>query len=55
MKVITSGDGGKTWSGSYIVGPAPAHWPGLFNLDPNHFLALTNHATGGPISQVWSI
>ena len=52
MKVITSTDGAATWSDSFVTGPAPAHWPGLFNLDENHFLALYSTDTGyGAVSQ----
>ncbi|CAK3825000.1 Hypothetical predicted protein [Lecanosticta acicola] len=51
MKVITSTDGGHTWSKSYIVGPAPAHWGGIFRLDRRHFLALYSRDGHGALGQ----
>lgn len=55
MKVITSTDGGKNWGPSTIVGPSPAHWPGLFNLDPTHFLALYSQDGKGAVSQNYEL
>jgi hypothetical protein len=55
VKVITSNTAGTDWSPSFTVGPSPAHWPGIFNLDPTHFLALYGHDGWGPTSQIWSI
>ena len=49
FKVVTSSDGGNSWSSSFLVGPASASWPGLYTLDNSHFLALYNQA--GPLSQ----
>lgn len=40
MKVITSVDGGNSWGGSAVTGPAASHWPGVFNRDATHILAL---------------
>jgi hypothetical protein len=55
MKVITSGDGGVDWTGSFTVGPSPAHWPGVFNLNANQFVALYSEDSGGPVGQVWNL
>ncbi|EXF77469.1 hypothetical protein CFIO01_10949 [Colletotrichum fioriniae PJ7] len=55
MKVITSVDHGKTWSGSVVTGPAQAHWPGLFNRDPTHFLALYSREGVGAVSQLYEL
>ncbi|TDZ34297.1 hypothetical protein C8035_v010769 [Colletotrichum spinosum] len=55
MKVITSVDGGKSWSGSVVTGDAEAHWPGVFNRDPAHFLALYNREGLGLVSQLYEL
>ncbi|RYP42823.1 hypothetical protein DL770_011637 [Monosporascus sp. CRB-9-2] len=55
MKVITSVDGGRTWSGSVVVGPAHSHWPGIFNRDPTHFLALYSRDEIGAVSQLYEL
>lgn len=55
MKVITSIDGGKTWSGSVVTGEAPSHWPGVFNRDPTHFLALYSRDGVGAVSQLYEL
>ncbi|GJC87073.1 hypothetical protein ColLi_09911 [Colletotrichum liriopes] len=55
MKVITSVNGGKTWSSSVVTGPAQAHWPGLFNRDPTHFLALYSREGIGAVSQLYEL
>jgi photosystem II stability/assembly factor-like uncharacterized protein len=55
MKVIISTDGGTTWSNSFVTGPAPAHWPGIFNLDPDHFMALYSRDGQGPVSQIYTL
>lgn len=55
MKVITSVDGGETWGGSVVMGPAQAHWPGLFNRDPTHFLALYPREGVGAVSQLYKL
>ncbi|KAI0097778.1 glycoside hydrolase family 93 protein [Hypoxylon sp. NC0597] len=55
MKVITSIDGGKTWSGSVVTGEAPSHWPGVFNRDPTHFLALYSRDGLGAVSQLYEL
>lgn len=55
MKVITSVDGGKTWGASVVTGEAPAHWPGLFNRDATHFLALYARDGLGAVSQLYEL
>ncbi|KAF5518364.1 hypothetical protein CGCA056_v010873 [Colletotrichum aenigma] len=55
MKVITSTDQGKTWSTSVVTGEAEAHWPGVFNLDPTHFLALYSREGLGLVSQKYEL
>jgi hypothetical protein len=55
VKVITSNTAGTDWSPSFTVGPSPAHWPGLFNLDPTHFLALYSRDGQGPLTQTWTL
>lgn len=55
MKVITSIDGGKTWSGSVVTGEAASHWPGIFNRDPTHFLALYSRDGFGAVSQLYEL
>ncbi|KAI1475160.1 glycoside hydrolase family 93 protein [Daldinia eschscholtzii] len=55
MKVITSVDGGKTWSGSVVTGEAASHWPGIFNRDPTHFLALYSKDGLGAVSQLYEL
>ncbi|KAI0836673.1 glycoside hydrolase family 93 protein [Hypoxylon sp. FL0890] len=55
MKVITSVDAGKTWSGSVVTSGAASHWPGLFNRDPTHFLALYSKDGLGAVSQLYEL
>ncbi|KAF6826018.1 bnr asp-box repeat domain protein [Colletotrichum plurivorum] len=55
MKVVTSVDGGKSWSGSVVTGEAQAHWPGLFNRDATHFLALYSREGQGLVSQLYEL
>ncbi|KAI1644005.1 glycoside hydrolase family 93 protein [Daldinia loculata] len=55
MKVITSVDGGKTWSGSVVTGEAASHWPGVFNRDATHFLALYSKDGLGAVSQLYEL
>lgn len=54
MKVITSNDGAKTWSEAVVVGEG-AGWPGLFNLDPTHFLALYHKKGVGLVSHKYAL
>lgn len=51
MKVVLSTDGGSSWSGSFLVGPANAAWPGLFTLDDSSFLGLYSENAVQPLSQ----
>ncbi|KAF9876514.1 bnr asp-box repeat domain protein [Colletotrichum karsti] len=55
MKVVTSTNGGKSWSGSVVTGEAEAHWPGIFNLDSTHFLALYAREGVGAVSQLYEL
>lgn len=55
MKVITSTDGARTWSGSVVTGEAASHWPGIFNRDPTHFLALYSRDGLGAVSQLYEL
>ncbi|CAG9952389.1 unnamed protein product [Clonostachys rosea f. rosea IK726] len=50
MKVITSTDGGgRAW------GEAASHWPGVFNVDSTHFLALYPRDGMGAVSYIQSL
>lgn len=40
VKLITSGDGGKSWGHKVTVAKAPSFWPGLVALDDKSFLTL---------------
>ncbi len=55
MKVITSTDGARSWSGSVVTGEAASHWPGVFNRDPTHFLALYSKDGLGAVSQLYEL
>ena len=55
MKVITSVDGGRSWSGSVVTGPAASHWPGIFNRDPTHILALYSRDGLGAVTQLYEL
>ena len=55
MKVISSTDGAKTWSGGVVTGEAASHWPGLFNRDPTHFLALYSKDGSGLVTQLYEL
>ncbi|KAL6697051.1 glycoside hydrolase family 93 protein [Trichoderma pleuroticola] len=55
MKVVTSTDGGSTWSGTTITGDAGSHWPGLYTLDQTHFLALYTKDGLGAVSQEYQL
>ncbi len=48
-KLITSGDGGLTWSSKITVGPVLSAWPGLYALGKASLLMLFDH--GGAKSQ----
>ena len=51
-KVITSGDGGRTWGNKVTVGPDASYWPGLVGVDGSNFLYLYqgNGALAQPVS-----
>ncbi|KAI1811661.1 glycoside hydrolase family 93 protein [Poronia punctata] len=55
MKVITSTNGGKTWSASVVTGDVASHWPGLFARDSTHFLALYSKNGLGAVSQLYQL
>jgi hypothetical protein len=66
MKVITSVDGGRTWSsggggadgtsnGATVTADIGAHWPGLLTMDNRHFLALYSKDGLGAVSQVYRL
>ena len=43
-KVITSGDGGRTWGNKVLVGERLSSWPGLLDLGGGRFLYLVDRA-----------
>ncbi|POR36833.1 Uncharacterized protein TPAR_02958 [Tolypocladium paradoxum] len=51
MKVVTSKDGGRSWSNPVVTGTKGSHWPGLFTLDNSHFLGLWQQDPTGLVSQ----
>ncbi|KAK4081318.1 CAZyme family GH93 [Trichoderma aggressivum f. europaeum] len=55
MKVVTSTNGGSTWSGATVTGNASSHWPGLYTLDQTHFLALYSKDGLGVVSQEYQL
>ncbi|RWA11335.1 hypothetical protein EKO27_g3787 [Xylaria grammica] len=55
MKVVTSTNGGNTWSGSVVTGEVASHWPGLFTRDSTHFLALYSKDGLGAVSQLYQV
>lgn len=42
-KLVTSGDGGDTWSNKFQVFEPQANWPGMLTLDDDSFLYLADH------------
>lgn len=40
VKIVTSGDGGKTWGDKVTVGEAVSVWPGLYSLGKKKFLVF---------------
>ena len=44
VKLITSGDGGKTWGNKITVSKVHSVWPGLLTLDSKTFLAFFDNA-----------
>ncbi|KAI3327224.1 glycoside hydrolase family 93 protein [Xylariaceae sp. AK1471] len=55
MKVVTSTNGGNSWSGSVVTGEVASHWPGLFARDSTHFLALYSKDGLGAVSQLYQL
>ncbi|KAI0976269.1 glycoside hydrolase family 93 protein [Xylaria arbuscula] len=55
MKVITSTNGGASWSSSVVTGQVASHWPGLFTVDSSHFLALYSKDGLGAVSQLYQL
>ena len=53
--VMISENDDQSWTSPVIVGEAPARWPGVFNLDAEHFLALYSRDGVGIQSQVWKM
>ena len=50
MKVVTSTDGGVTWSGATVISGLGSHWPGMQVLDDKNFLALYSFSGLGLVS-----
>lgn len=48
-KLITSGNGGRTWGSKILVGPVQSNWPGLVDLNERRFLMMFDH--GGAMAQ----
>ncbi|KAK3395097.1 glycoside hydrolase family 93 protein [Podospora didyma] len=63
MKVVTSIDGGRNWSSfgagcsvaAMVTADTGAHWPGLYALDGNRFLALYSRDGLGAVSQLYRL
>ncbi|KAI0114532.1 glycoside hydrolase family 93 protein [Nemania sp. FL0031] len=55
MKVVTSTNGGNSWSSSVVTGEVASHWPGLFTRDSTHFLALYSKDGLGAVSQLYQL
>ena len=59
MKVVTSVDGGRTWSstsgGGLVTGEKGSHWPGMYSLDGQHFLALYSRDGWGAVSHLYRL
>lgn len=55
MKVVTSADGGSTWSSSVVTGETGSHWPGMYSLDASTFLALYSFDGVGLVSQKYQL
>ena len=48
-KLITSGDGGRTWGNKIMVGPVSSVWAGLYDIDGTNFLMMFDN--GGAKAQ----
>lgn len=55
MRVVTSGDGGETWSEPTVVSDVGSHWPGLHALDGTSFLALYSVTDEGLFTRRWAL
>ncbi|GAP92957.1 putative glycoside hydrolase family 93 protein [Rosellinia necatrix] len=55
MKVVTSTNGGSSWSSAAVTGEVASHWPGLFARDSTHFLALYSKDGAGAVSQLYQL
>ena len=55
MKVVTSTDGGKSWGGATVTGGTGSHWPGMFALNNDEFLALYSQNGHGLVSQKYRV
>jgi hypothetical protein len=50
MKVVTSTDGGRTWSPPTVIAGLGSHWPGMHVIDDRTFLALYSFNSLGLVS-----
>lgn len=55
MRVVTSSDGGETWSEPTVVSDVGSHWPGLHALDGTSFLALYSVTDEGLFTRRWAL
>lgn len=55
MKVVTSGNGGRNFSGTTVTGGVGSHWEGLFALNNNEFLALYAQNGHGLVTQKYRV
>ena len=55
MKVVTSTNGGVTWSTAVVTGEVASHGPGLFARDSEHFLVLYSRDAYGAGSQLYQL
>jgi hypothetical protein len=51
MKVVTSGDRGRSWSAPTVTGGVGSHWPAMITLNGNEFLTLYSQNGRGLVSQ----
>lgn len=55
MKVVTSTDGGRSWSAAVVTGETGSHWPGMYSLDSSTFLVLYAFDGAGLLSQKYQL
>lgn len=55
MKVVSSSNGGQTWSGAIVTGGTGSHWEATYSVDNSHFLALYSLDRKGLVSQKYSL